>query len=105
MGKGCAGHGWAHLSVGERVGRGALQYLGESVGATTPVDRYPQGASPYGLLDMAGNVWEWTRSLYKPYPYDPQDGREDLGATGPRVVRGGSWYHDVSYARCAYRNS
>jgi formylglycine-generating enzyme required for sulfatase activity len=30
---------------------------------TTPVDAYPQGASPYGVLDMAGNVWEWTRSL------------------------------------------
>lgn len=49
---------------------------------TTPVGAYPQGKSPYGLLDTAGNVWEWTRSLCKRYPYDPADGREALDAKG-----------------------
>ena len=44
-----------------------------------------------GTFDMAGNVAEWTLSLFKPYPYDPADGREDPKATGDRVVRGGSW--------------
>ncbi len=44
-----------------------------------------------GTFDMAGNVAEWTQSLFKPYPYDPADGREDLKAIGDRVVRGGSW--------------
>jgi formylglycine-generating enzyme required for sulfatase activity len=58
---------------------------------TTPVGAYLEGASPYGLLDMAGNVWEWTRSVYKSYPYDPDDGREDLEAKGIGVLRGGSW--------------
>jgi formylglycine-generating enzyme required for sulfatase activity len=70
---------------------------------TTPVGAYPRGASPYGLLDMAGNVWEWTRSLFKDYPYDPEDGREDLEPEGFRVLRGGSFYDNERYARCAYR--
>ena len=71
---------------------------------TTSVGAYPEGASPYGLLDMAGNVWEWTRSLYKEYPYRADDGRENPDAWGDRVVRGGSWDHDQNYARCACRD-
>jgi formylglycine-generating enzyme required for sulfatase activity len=80
---------------------------------TTPVDAYPQGASPYDLLDMAGNVWEWTASLwgtdwYKPgfqYPYDPTDGRENLEAGDHlcRVLRGGSFAYTEHFSRCAYR--
>jgi formylglycine-generating enzyme required for sulfatase activity len=72
-------------------------------GGTMPVGDYPKGASPYGLLDMAGNVWEWTRSVYKSYPYIPEDGREDLESGGSRVLRGGSWYLDQNFARCALR--
>jgi sulfatase modifying factor 1 len=70
---------------------------------TTPVGAYPGGASPYGVLDMAGNVWEWTSSLYKPYPYEAHDGREDPTAEGGRVVRGGSWNCNQDVARCAIR--
>jgi len=70
---------------------------------TTPVGAYPRGASPYGVLDMAGNVWEWTRSLYRGYPYDSTDGREDLGVDGHRVLRGGSFYKYQRYVRCASR--
>ncbi len=55
----------------------------------------PQGDSPYGCADMAGNVWEWTRSSYKPYPYNPADGRDDLQGDA-LVVRGGS-YDSNSY--------
>jgi formylglycine-generating enzyme required for sulfatase activity/energy-coupling factor transporter ATP-binding protein EcfA2 len=83
-------------------------------GNTTPVGIFANGASPYGCLDMAGNVWEWTRSLWgkdinEPtftYPYDPNDGkREDLTAGNDqlRVVRGGSWHLPSVFARCAYR--
>ncbi len=70
---------------------------------TTPVGHYPDGASPSGALDMAGNVFEWTSSLYRPYPYDPGDGREDPTARGARVNRGGSWYYGAAYARTTYR--
>jgi formylglycine-generating enzyme required for sulfatase activity len=70
---------------------------------TTPVDAYPQGASYYGCFDMAGNVWEWTRSLYRPYPYDPGDGREDPAQEVDRALRGGSFFNNARLARCAYR--
>ena len=60
--------------------------------ATVPVGSHPQGASPYGVLDMAGNVWQWTSSLYRPYPYRAGDGREDAGSAGTRATRGGA--HD-----------
>ena len=71
---------------------------------TTPVGRYPQGASIYGVMDMAGNVWEWTNTVYKEYPYDAKDGREDENSINNRILRGGSWVSVAQYARAAYRN-
>ena len=59
---------------------------------TAPVDGFLAGASPYGVLDMAGNAWEWVSSAYRPYPYSPSDGREDLKAGPIRATRGGG--HD-----------
>lgn len=74
-------------------------------GDTTPVGLYsPQGDSPYGCADMVGNAWEWTNSLFKPYPYQVGDGREDEKAAGKRVLRGGSFYDNRRLARCAFRN-
>ena len=73
-------------------------------GTITPAGIYSAGASPEGVLDMAGNVWEWCSSLYKPYPYDPGDGRENPKAKGSRVLRGGSWNGSRNGARCACRN-
>ncbi len=63
---------------------------------TAPVGVHPAGASPDGIQDMAGNVSEWTSTLYRPYPYDAGDGREDLTVKGERVTRGGN--HDYSSA-------
>ncbi len=53
---------------------------------------------------MLGNVWEWTQSLYKGYPYDPADGRENSEAAGRRVVRGGAFYDARGRVRCAFRH-
>lgn len=71
---------------------------------TTPVGSYPTGASPYGLLDMAGNVWELTATLDALYPYQPGGGRE-AGAdnVGRRIARGGCYMNPQGYARCATR--
>ncbi|MBI3914163.1 MAG: SUMF1/EgtB/PvdO family nonheme iron enzyme [Chloroflexi bacterium] len=71
---------------------------------TTPARKYsPQGDSPYGVCDMAGNVWEWCSSLYKPYPYKHDDGRENPEASDARVLRGGAWVDFRDGARCAFR--
>jgi formylglycine-generating enzyme required for sulfatase activity len=70
---------------------------------TTPVDAHPDGASPEGVYDMAGNVWEWTGSLDAPYPYVAGDGREAEAAPGRRIMRGGCYANPQGYARCACR--
>jgi formylglycine-generating enzyme required for sulfatase activity len=84
-----------------------------NVGDTTPVDEYPKGASPYGVLDMVGNVWEWTNTLWGqdaeqpefPYPFDSTDGRQnpDADETYYRVLRGGAFDRYAKYIRVTYR--
>ncbi len=59
--------------------------------------------NPWGLHDLHGNVWEWTRSRLRPYPYRDDDGRNDPAADGPRVVRGGSWYDRPMRCTSSYR--
>ena len=70
---------------------------------TSPVGNYPAGASPYGAMDMSGNVWEWTSSIIEPYPYDPNDGREDPDVYKERVWRGGPWSNGYWWLRSSVR--
>ncbi len=90
---------------------GRCNFAGSKLGDTTPVGSYPKGVSPYGVLDLAGNVWEWCNSQWgaswdRPsfgYPYRADDGREDLTQSGLRILRGGSWYSERNIVRCAFR--
>jgi formylglycine-generating enzyme required for sulfatase activity len=67
-----------------------------------PVGRYVR--NPWDLFDMHGNVWEWTRSAYQPYPYNAVDGRNDVSEAAPkRVARGGSWYDRPKRSTSSFR--
>jgi formylglycine-generating enzyme required for sulfatase activity len=68
--------------------------FGRRSGETASVGGRPQGATPEGVHDLAGNLAEWTSSLYRPYPYQADDGREDPEASGERVTRGGDHVYD-----------
>jgi iron(II)-dependent oxidoreductase len=72
---------------------------------TEPVGSRAAGATPEGLHDLAGNVAEWTSTLYRPYPYRGDDGREAPEARGERVTRGGDHVFDSTpdKLRAAFR--
>jgi formylglycine-generating enzyme required for sulfatase activity len=70
--------------------------FGRGRGETDPVGSHPKGATPEGVFDLSGNETEWTSSLFKPYPYDATDSREDPNAPGERVTRGGDHVFDVA---------
>ncbi len=75
------------------------------IGQTTCVGLFGPYASPYGLDDCAGNIWEWCGSQFRDYGrYHDRDGREDLAGAAPRVVRGGSWLNGHDHARLANRD-
>lgn len=90
---------------GDRFNRNYCNTNASALNTTTEIDRYPQGASAFGLYDMAGNVWEWTSSHFAPYPYDSTDGRENPSSDKLRVLRGGAWLLEPRVARTTCRNS
>lgn len=75
-----------------------------SDGGAAPVGNVPCPECPWGLADMSGNVWEWTRSPYRPYPFD-DDARGDLAADALWVMRGGSFTDPARNLRTTTRGA
>jgi formylglycine-generating enzyme required for sulfatase activity len=93
----------AVFTWGEQPDPQRANYNDSGVDSTSAVGGFQP--NDLGLYDMLGNVWEWTRSEVKDYPY-PRDGKcESMNAasTENRVVRGGSWLFTAYHARCAFR--
>lgn len=90
---------------GDRFEAGRCHSREEGMSKYLPVGSYPSGASPCGAQDMAGNVWEWTSSLPKSYPYNQKDGREQADSPGSRVLRGGALADTQKYVRAAFRQA
>ncbi len=88
---------------GQEINSNLANYRDTNINTTSAVGCFTQGRSACGCEEMSGNVWEWTRSLYSDYEYDPGDGREQLDSEDTRVVRGGAFGSNPNYVRCAYR--
>jgi hypothetical protein len=85
------------FSWGDTFDKKYANTVESGIGKTTPVDQYPNGASPYGVMDMSGNVWEWCLNEYGDVA------ALELSNTAHRVLRGGSWYNSRVDARAVYR--
>lgn len=73
------------------------------IGMTSAVGIFAASASPYGVLDLSGNVQEWTSSLALHYPYKANDTHENMSSSGNRVLRGGYYENNKEIIRCSFR--
>ena len=91
---------------GNQMDFSLVAYKSSNLHRSVAVGSFPSGASPYGVLDMAGNVWEWTASTYtgEDYKYtlfDPENAPEPLEFA---IIKGGSWGSNRNQFRCSYRD-
>jgi formylglycine-generating enzyme required for sulfatase activity len=97
---------------GDRPDPEKANYYDTGIGSTSPVGCFTDGMSPYGLIDFAGNVSEWTSTIWGDafstadfeYPYVSDDGREDFSSHSHRTLRGGSWRYYARVCRVAHPN-
>lgn len=87
----------AEWEYAARAGSSSRYWWGNEFDSTRRVN-------PWGLRDITGGVWEWTATLYRPYPYRARDGREDPRVRSPRSTRGGSRINGEAFLRSANRN-
>lgn len=82
-------------------------HISDGYPGPAPVGSFPDGASPYGALDMAGNVWEWTIDFFQPTYYSISPNENPLGPAfgSSRTIRGGSWFNPTSGIRTSARTS
>jgi len=95
-----------HYPWGDQFDKEKCNTAEAEILATTPVGQFsPAGDSPYGCVDMAGNVWEWCSTSYGDYPFQVQDewSEDYLKVESRRVVRGGAFNDDRLWARTTYR--
>ncbi|MCP4536638.1 MAG: SUMF1/EgtB/PvdO family nonheme iron enzyme [Chloroflexi bacterium] len=87
---------------GDEADPNHANYDDTGIGTTSAVGCFPGGASPYSVLDMAGNIWEWCTTKWESN-YENYSGDGDPEGTDPRVVRGGAFNDFDSHVRCAFR--
>ncbi|MCK5059347.1 MAG: SUMF1/EgtB/PvdO family nonheme iron enzyme, partial [Candidatus Aminicenantes bacterium] len=89
---------------GEGIDKNKCNY-NANLGRTSPVGIFPEGKSPYGCFDMAGNVWEWCSDWYdeKYYKKSPDNNPEGPATSENRELRGGNWISVARYVRAAFR--
>lgn len=83
-----------------------LNWFGHMLMAPAPIGSFPTSASPYGVEEMAGNLWEWTRTIFAPYPTSERGGTDFAGALAPDLnlaIRGGAYFSIRTRCRCASR--
>jgi formylglycine-generating enzyme required for sulfatase activity len=78
--------------------------INDGFAETSPVGNYPRGASPFGVEDMAGNVWEWCLDYFEPYKGKERTNPRSNSSTGRRIYRGGSWKSRAASLRTSARN-
>jgi formylglycine-generating enzyme required for sulfatase activity len=88
---------------GDKADPNLANYDKTGIGATSAVGCFPAGASPYGALDLSGNVWEWCVTKWQDSYKDYRDDNA-LEGNDARVLRGGAFLDYVNYVRCAARN-